>query len=120
MFYRKRLLIGLILSLSFLFTSPAFAESYTSIQQIVETTPERWTETYETKWRTIQVDAEIIVPNVETFPIITIQKMPKLWLPMTGIKSKKPSKKYKNCIVKNHMAKSKEKFNNCVHWWRHY
>lgn len=48
MFYRKRLLIGLILSLSFLFTSPAFAESYTSIQQIVETTPERWTETYET------------------------------------------------------------------------
>ncbi len=78
MFYRKRLLIGLILSLSFLFTSPAFAESYTSIQQIVETTPERWTETYETKWRTIQVDAEIIVPNVETFPIITIQKMPKL------------------------------------------
>lgn len=78
MFYRKRLLIGLILSLSFLFTSPAFAESYTSIQQIAETTPERWTETYETEWRTIQVDAEIIVPDVEAFPIVTIQKMPKL------------------------------------------
>lgn len=78
MFYKKRLCIGLILSVLFLFAAPAFAESYTSIQQIVETTPARWTETYATEWRTIQVDVEIIVPNVEAFPIVTIQDMPKL------------------------------------------
>lgn len=70
MFYKRRLCIGLILSVLFLFAAPAFAESYTSIQQIAETTPERWTETYETEWRTIQVDAEIIVPDVEAFPIV--------------------------------------------------
>ena len=30
-----------------------------SIKEVQENTPERWTESYETKWRTIQIDAQI-------------------------------------------------------------
>ena len=37
-----------------------------------ENTPERWTESYETKWRTIQIDAQIDVPDVEKLPVIRV------------------------------------------------
>ena len=43
-----------------------------SIKEIQENTPERWTESYETKWRTIQIDAQIDVPDVEKLPVIRV------------------------------------------------
>ena len=43
-----------------------------SIKEVQENTPERWTESYETKWRTIQIDAQIAVPDVEKLPVIRV------------------------------------------------
>ena len=43
-----------------------------SIEEVQENTPERWTESYETKWRTIQIDAQIDVPDVEKLPVIRV------------------------------------------------
>lgn len=43
-----------------------------SIKEVQENTPERWTESYETKWRTIQIDAQIDVPDVEKLPVIRV------------------------------------------------
>lgn len=77
MTFRKSLFC-IFLGMLLLLTVNASSESLTSIQQIIETTPERWTETYETEWRTIEVDTEIIVPDVETFPIVKVQSMPKI------------------------------------------
>lgn len=43
-----------------------------SIRQIREETPERWTQTFETPWRTIEVDAPIDVPDVDEMPIFKV------------------------------------------------
>lgn len=57
-------------------TPSARAETFCSIQEIVESTPQRWTETYETKWRTINIDVSIDVPVVAEFPIVKVRLMP--------------------------------------------
>ena len=54
----------------------ACAEEYCSIGEICAATPARWTQTYETPWRTVAIDAAIEVPQVEAFPILKVRKMP--------------------------------------------
>ncbi len=54
----------------------AHAENYCSIAEISESTPERWTETYETKWRTVSIDVPIHIPAVTEFPVVKVQLMP--------------------------------------------
>ena len=54
----------------------ACAETYWSIKQVAESTPERWTESYDTPWRTISIDVEIEVPTVEKIPIVRVHRMP--------------------------------------------
>ena len=54
----------------------AHAENYCSIAEISESTPQRWTETYETKWRTISIDVPIHIPDVAEFPIVKVRLMP--------------------------------------------
>ena len=56
--------------------SAASAEEWCSIADMCEQTPARWTQTYETKWRTITIDAAIEVPQVDTYPILKVRKMP--------------------------------------------
>ena len=46
-----------------------------TVQELREMTREGWHQTYETKWRTVQVDVDIEVPDVEAFPIIKVQRM---------------------------------------------
>lgn len=64
-------LIGLM-TIMMLF-SVACAEEWISIADVREQTPARWTQTYETKWRTITVDAEIRVPEVDKVPVMLVE-----------------------------------------------
>lgn len=47
-------------------------ESYLTIQQMREQLPQRLTQTYETKWRQIAIDAQIILPDVDALPVALI------------------------------------------------
>ena len=70
----KRLFCVLLAMLTLL--SVASAEKWYSVADICEQTPARWTQTYETNWRTITIDAAIEVPQVDAFPILKVRKMP--------------------------------------------
>ena len=76
------LLMAMLMTLSV-----ASAEEWCSIADIRAQTPARWTQTYETKWRTINIDAEIRVPEVDTVPVILIEgaaEQPSLTAEETG------------------------------------
>lgn len=66
---RKIIMILAMLS----FISAARAEEMYSVIDIRAQTPARWTQTYETKWRTITVDAEIRVPEVDKVPVMLVE-----------------------------------------------
>ena len=68
-------IISLLLGLALL-TASARAEAFCSIRDIVDGTPRRWTETYETEWRTVTIDVPIDVPPVAAFPIVRVRLMP--------------------------------------------
>ena len=60
----------------------ANAQTYVSIQDAAAQTPERWTQTYETEWRTIEIDAPVTVPDVDALPILRVQYL----TPLSGEK----------------------------------
>ena len=62
------LLIALLMMLS-----AANAEEWVSIEELRTQIPSHWAKTYETKWRTIVIDAEINVPQVNKVPIVCIE-----------------------------------------------
>ena len=62
------LLIALLMMISV-----ANAEEWVSIEELRVQTPSRWIKTYETKWRTIVIDAEINIPQVNKMPIVNIK-----------------------------------------------
>jgi hypothetical protein len=45
---------------------------YLNIAQLREQTPANWTQRYETKWRTVEIDAAVNVPDVDTVPIVKV------------------------------------------------
>jgi hypothetical protein len=47
-------------------------EQYCSISDLRAQAPAEWTETFETKWRTVDIDAEIVLPDVDAVPVITV------------------------------------------------
>lgn len=51
----------------------ALAQEWLSIQELSEQSPERWVQTYETKWRTIHIDARVSVPQAERMPVVLIE-----------------------------------------------
>jgi len=63
-------LICLILSLM-IYTS-AGAEEWLTISQLQAQTPKRWTKTFQTRWRDVPIDAEILIPQVDKIPVILI------------------------------------------------
>ena len=80
-----------ILGLSALFAlqplaSPA-EEAYCSISTLRAQAPAKWTQTFETQWRTVAVDAEILLPEVDAVPVITVgcdQRKPLLTAEQSG------------------------------------
>lgn len=47
-------------------------EGYLSMQELRKQVPERWNKAYETKWRSVTIDAEIIVPDAHALPVLLI------------------------------------------------
>ena len=68
---------------SALCASAAMAEAETfSIKELTGVTSPRWKQTYEAYGRTIDVDVEIIIPEVETAPALKVQWAPALEDPL--------------------------------------
>jgi len=67
---KKRLFLLLVL---LMMLSVANAEEWVSIKELRVQTPSHWTKTYETKWRTIVIDAQINIPQVDRAPVILIE-----------------------------------------------
>lgn len=61
-----------LLALLMLPLASASAGEYQSIRELRQQTPARWTKSYETKWRDIEVDAEVFVPEVDHVPILRV------------------------------------------------
>ena len=76
---------SLLLAILFsaLCASAAMAEAETfSIKELPGVTSSRWKQTYEAYGRTIDVDVEIIIPEVETAPALKVQWAPALEDPL--------------------------------------
>lgn len=69
-FIRKCVWMSVVLVL--LLDSASAASNFASISEIKLSTPARWTQTYETAWRTVDIDTSVEVPDVSQFPIIRI------------------------------------------------
>ncbi len=55
--------------------SPAasFAEkSYLTVSELRDQAQGRWTQTVETQWRDVDIDAEIVLPDVDAVPVVTV------------------------------------------------
>lgn len=53
--------------------SVAFGEGdYDTIAQVRQNTPARWTQTYDTKWRRVEIDVPIEIPRVDSVPVLKI------------------------------------------------
>ena len=69
----KKLISLLLAALTVLAPLGSLAETqYYNVSELREQTPAYWTESYQTKWRTIEIDAPIEMPQVEAFPILKI------------------------------------------------
>lgn len=67
-------LAGLLLSLLMMLSS-ASAEGWYTIADLYEQTPIHWTQTYETQWRTVNIDAVIAIPDVSSIPVMLIENL---------------------------------------------
>lgn len=52
------------------------AEEYQTIKTVAAQIPNRWTQTYQTPWRTIEIDVMIEVPDVSAWPVLYTEKQP--------------------------------------------
>ena len=70
----KRCIAGLAFALMLIrmLTAAAYAQEYQTVSQLRESVPARWTTTIETKWRDVAIDAEIVTPDVEAIPVVTV------------------------------------------------
>lgn len=66
--------ICLLLSLLMMLSS-ASAEEWYTITDLYEQTTTHWTQTYETKWRTVSIDAAITIPDVSNVPVMLIENL---------------------------------------------
>ena len=55
-----------------LFSSVGKAETYLTMAEMCEQAPARWTQTYETTWRTVNIDVQPLVPQVKKVPILKV------------------------------------------------
>ena len=61
----KKWIAYFLLSLLALTPIPSLGQAqYVTINELRAQIPEKWTQTYETKWRTVEVDAPILLPDV--------------------------------------------------------
>ena len=70
--YQKYLALAVAAALLLSTASALAGEPCYTIGELREQTPEKWTQTYETKWRTLEVDADIVIPDVDAVPIARV------------------------------------------------
>lgn len=68
----RKILAMALLILLMLHPLAGKAQTYISITEMNEHPPERWTQTYETKWRTVNIDVQPTVPQAEKLPILRV------------------------------------------------
>jgi hypothetical protein len=49
-------------------------DQYYTVSELRAQAPAEWTETFETKWRTIDIDAKIVLPDVDAIPVLKIAR----------------------------------------------
>ena len=69
-FIRKCVWMSVVMVL--LLDTASAASNFASISEIKGNTPTRWTQTYQTQWRTVDIDTAVEVPDVSQFPVIRI------------------------------------------------
>lgn len=70
---RKAIFWGTILLLVAMATAACASADYLTIAQLREEAPSHWGQTFETQWRTVRLDAEIRLPNVEAVPLLAVK-----------------------------------------------
>ena len=71
MYQYKKSISGLLLILM-LYSTALADNQFQSVSEIKANTPARWTQTYQTQWRTVDIDTAVEVPDVSQFPVIRI------------------------------------------------
>lgn len=78
----KKVIFCIITMLIYFTAFAAYAvEPCYTVDEIREQITSPWQATYETKWRTIEVDIQPTVPDVETMPVLIVR--PAFWCPTT-------------------------------------
>ncbi len=75
------LLLTILFSVLYITAAMADARTF-SIKELPDVTSPRWKQTYEAYGRSIEVDVEIIIPEVETAPALKVQWAPALEDPL--------------------------------------
>ena len=84
---KKCFALGLSALLAILPLASQAEEAYYTISTLRAQAPAKWTQTCETKWRTVEVDAEILLPDVDAVPVMTVgyaQRKPLLTAAQSG------------------------------------
>ncbi|MGI6215102.1 MAG: DUF6034 family protein [Christensenellales bacterium] len=71
---KKKLQATLTLLMCLLAFFSGVQAEYKSIAEIYSSTPKRWQNEYQTKWRTVSIDVPVFVPDVKMVPIFRVQK----------------------------------------------
>jgi len=70
----KRILVILVLTAYTILPKMSFAkQEYYHVGELRELTQDGWHQTHETEWRTIRIDADIEIPEVDVFPVIRVE-----------------------------------------------
>ena len=72
----KRIIALTLATLLLSGAATAPAEEYYNIVELRQQTPERLTKSYETKWRTVEIDAPIYLPTIDKLPAVTLRTVP--------------------------------------------
>jgi hypothetical protein len=75
---RKICLVTLLACLALLPLTGS-AQAYLTVIKMLEQPPVRWTQVYETKWRTVGIDVQPMLPQADKIPILKV--IPDFWLP---------------------------------------
>ncbi|MEG1890141.1 MAG: hypothetical protein RR065_03980 [Clostridia bacterium] len=70
---RMKQWIATALALMTLMPTVGYAkEAYINIQELGEQSQSGWKQTYKTKWRTVEIDAKVLVPQIEKMPVLLV------------------------------------------------
>ena len=69
----KRMFCAFLVFMMLLPIAASAEQKYYTIEELKDQVTDRWTGTYETKWRTITVDVQPTVPDVDKIPVMLLE-----------------------------------------------